>query len=277
MFGYELLFTHVQSQLRDSEDALVSVAHWTLISNGFLCVGKGEQPSDDMRKSELLPNAWNSDKEVFTLMYVQPPSAQVHLLKVVRSSGDLLFYFMDLQSDEMRDATIPVNNYCTGNLISFASAFKNIEEFRKELEKNLLGVGVSKAEEKAKKDKKDNNKKTDDSLRHEPFRRQPALFQNPSIRPGFESPFDIGRNDLDPLGHFGAGGGMYFDPFRGGHGRGGPRIPGLPLGAVPPGARFDPIGPGHGRGGRGGGFSGNRMGPDPDHLPPPSGYEDMFM
>lgn len=43
MFGYELLFTHVQSQIRDSEDALVTAAHWTLITNGFLCVGRGEQ------------------------------------------------------------------------------------------------------------------------------------------------------------------------------------------------------------------------------------------
>lgn len=70
---------------------------------------------------------------------------------------------------------------------------------------------------------------------------------------------------------------MLFDPFanRGRPNPLGPEpgYPGLPRGAVPPGARFDPFGPpglGPGRGGN------RRPGPDPDHMPPP-GYDDMFM
>ncbi|CAN8026831.1 unnamed protein product [Ixodes persulcatus] len=50
-------------------------------------------------------------------------------------------------------------------------------------------------------------------------------------------------------------------------------IPGLPRGAVPPGARFDPFGPPHPNN------PGNRhtfAGPSPDHLPPPPDYDDMF-
>lgn len=79
---------------------------------------------------------------------------------------------------------------------------------------------------------------------------------------------DIGRGDLDPLGR--GGGGMLFNPpgmpFQ-------PPLPGVPgrnpLPGVIPGARFDPFGPPEpGRIGR--------MGPDPDHFPPP-GYDDMFM
>jgi len=74
---------------------------------------------------------------------------------------------------------------------------------------------------------------------------------------------DIGSDDLNPFG--GAGGGMLFDPFRGGpdmapRGPGGPGGPGAPF----PGARFDPTGP----------FGGPRpslpRGTDPDHMPMPN-------
>ncbi|WAR17423.1 PSMF1-like protein [Mya arenaria] len=87
-----------------------------------------------------------------------------------------------------------------------------------------------------------------------------------------DDPFSIGRGDLDPLR---SGGGMLFDPMRGGRG---PRfgmdpsagLPSrLPRGAVPPGARFDPFGPP-------GTHPGQRPGPDPDHMRPPD-YDDMFM
>lgn len=73
---------------------------------------------------------------------------------------------------------------------------------------------------------------------------------------------DIGRGDLDP---FGRGGGMIFNPPMG---PGIPR-PDFPPGRVPPGARFDPIYPHP--------FNPNRSGPNPDHMRPPEGYDDMFM
>lgn len=70
---------------------------------------------------------------------------------------------------------------------------------------------------------------------------------------------NIGRGDLDP---FGRGGGMIFNPAMG------PRVP-IPdpdfQARIPPGARFDPI------------FPNNRHDPNPDHMRPPDGYDDMFM
>ncbi|KAE8228224.1 hypothetical protein CF326_g6854 [Tilletia indica] len=129
---------------------------------------------------------------------------------------------------------------------------------------------------------------------------------------GGRNPATIGDRDLNPLGIppgifgggppplFGGGdngGGMIVGPnhpmFRdrfgsdvGGTGGEG----GLPVGAVPPGARFDPIGPfggpmGPGRGGPGGGprrpGRGGPLGGDPDwdDLAPPrnSDYDNMFM
>lgn len=52
-----------------------------------------------------------------------------------------------------------------------------------------------------------------------------------------------------------------------------PDRPGLPRGAVPPGARFDPFRP---DGLNPDPTPGPRRPPGTDHLPPP-GYDDMFM
>ncbi|KXN67372.1 hypothetical protein CONCODRAFT_80187 [Conidiobolus coronatus NRRL 28638] len=153
-----------------------------------------------------------------------------------------------------------------------------------------------------------NSESRDDPL-NDPLRDErfiPASLGRYRGHPDLEVP-SVGASDLDPLGgafsgpRFGGIGGN-MDPFGGGLGNDGmyvgpnhpifnqqrPRhdpIHGgdgiLPPGAVPPGARFDPIGPfgGPNRGGQrgpgsGGRFSGN---PDNDELPPPGGYNDMFM
>ncbi|KAJ1821382.1 hypothetical protein LPJ60_002649 [Coemansia sp. RSA 2675] len=122
------------------------------------------------------------------------------------------------------------------------------------------------------------------------------------------NPANVGRDDLNPLGHpfgsgIGEGGGMVVGPghpmFRqGGHGGddvgrpgifGGPQT--LPPGAVPSGARFDPIGPfgqmpgparplgrqgppPRGSGGPGRLFSGE---PDPDAGEPPNSDWNYYM
>jgi len=120
--------------------------------------------------------------------------------------------------------------------------------------------------------------------RHDPLREpMPAYGPNYGGGLGYDPmyggaqwPPPYGGADLDPLGR--AQGGMIMDPraFPGPFGVG-PRnpAPGLPRGAIPPGARFDPFGPLPGIG-----PIPNRnprhSGPDPDHMPPP-GYDDMFM
>lgn len=84
--------------------------------------------------------------------------------------------------------------------------------------------------------------------------------------------FNIGRNDLDPLGgRFGSGGGMLFNPpgLRNPHGP----PPGIP--GTMPGARFDPFNPPDVERQR-------RNSRDFDHFRPPGGpgsgfYDDMFM
>ena len=109
----------------------------------------------------------------------------------------------------------------------------------------------------------------------------------------------VGGRDLDPLGR--GQGGMIMDPNdlfgQRGPGRNpyGPSpfgpvpgfVPGggrLPPGAIPPGARFDPFGPPSPHGPRPNRYRGPRPppgagqgAPNPDHMNPPDGYEDMFM
>ena len=87
-----------------------------------------------------------------------------------------------------------------------------------------------------------------------PFHHQPPPMHpfNPiNPIPGLRNPFNIGDQDLDPLGIMQPprpGGGMYAGPDHpmfgreGGVGQGGGNGI-LPPGAVPPGARFDPITP----------------------------------
>lgn len=87
-------------------------------------------------------------------------------------------------------------------------------------------------------------------------------------------PSSIGRGDLDPFSFDPSGrGGMIFDPFRDMQRRVLP--PNIPPGSVPPQARFDPFAPPDPDNPR---LSG-RMGPNPDHLRPPGGFnnDDMFM
>ncbi|EEC13266.1 proteasome inhibitor, putative [Ixodes scapularis] len=95
------------------------------------------------------------------------------------------------------------------------------------------------------------------------------------LRNPLQEPGRLGQRDLNPF-YTGPGGGMIMDPRqipRPHHSDPGVGIPGLPRGAVPPGARFDPFGPPHPNN------PGNRhtfAGPSPDHLPPPPDYDDMF-
>ena len=42
LIGYELFFSAVKSDLKNGEDAFVVAVHWTLIHNGYKCIGKGD-------------------------------------------------------------------------------------------------------------------------------------------------------------------------------------------------------------------------------------------
>lgn len=121
----------------------------------------------------------------------------------------------------------------------------NLEDLNEKLEKEFTPLINSNSS--TEQSKKDENRTAPlvDPLRVGPART--GGYPNPSIpQQPYASPDNYGRSDLDPFSGFNplipGGGGMVFDPFRGGNRN--PRVPGnLPPGAVPPGARYDPFGP----------------------------------
>eukprot|EP01135_Chromosphaera_perkinsii_P006965 Nk52_evm3s639 gene=Nk52_evmTU3s639 len=126
-------------------------------------------------------------------------------------------------------------------------------------------------------------------LGHDPLRAYPPRGNDPLSVGGVgyhppRNPFSLGSGDLNP-GGFGddpSSGGMIMGPghpiFQGRSGRNNNFFDdgmGYGLPPPPPGARFDPIRPPP-PGPLPDGVPG-RSEPDPDHLPTPHGYDDMFM
>ncbi|XP_060069125.1 proteasome inhibitor PI31 subunit-like [Ylistrum balloti] len=282
--GQELLFCSVRDQLKSSQDAIITTLHWSLVSNGYKCIGLGETTSDKDSQTELLPSGWNENQDLYTMRYRREgePST-VYMLKVIRIDSDLLVNFMNVGKESVVNLNIRTRDFTTGVLASFCSAFQNLDvlcsQFKREiLDAVLKGdkkcVSTSQADtSKSSQERKSQERERSYMEDYDPLQippRHPHMPQRPPDWSDADDPFSIGRADLDPLGR---GGGMRFDPFRGN--RPGMRpdpnagLPHpLPPGAVPPGARFDPFGPPGG--------PGQRPGPDPDHELPP-GYGDMFM
>ncbi|XP_054074626.1 proteasome inhibitor PI31 subunit [Rissa tridactyla] len=271
MAGLEPLYAWARAAISRPQDALICGVHWELVRHGYRCLGAGDQPGPDERKSELLPTGWEANKEVYTLRYKSTDDARELLLKAIMVEDSMILNVMDRSSQKVADVTLAVADYINPeHLDNFHMVYKNTEELRTRIASGIiapLGGPTEKAKKEPKAEKKDADLPRDyDPLRVPP--RQPAGTRAPSW-PSPLSPFAVGGEDLDPFG--GRSGGMIVDPLRSGFPQPGidpsSGIPGrLPPGAVPPGARFDPFGP----------LGAGRPGPDPDHLPPP-GYDDMFM
>ncbi|KAK3088484.1 hypothetical protein FSP39_019747 [Pinctada imbricata] len=271
--GLELLFHSVQNKLKSQQDALMTVFHWNLVSNGFKCLGTGEEaPKNATEKpTEMLPNGWNSAADLYTLRYRRsknPPTT--YIFKVICMDGDLLLHLMESGTEKVSSTSVRTSDYTNEDLSTFESAFKDIENLCKKFKKEIIDELVHEPKAGSSQGQKTSPRQSrsrpdeDDPLRVPPrhSQRPPPEWTDP------DDPFAIGRGDLDPFAR-GRGGGMLFDPMRSGPRRGPDPSAGLPRrlppGAVPPGARFDPFGP-----------PGTGAGPDSDHLPPP-GYDDMFM
>ncbi|KAM9296974.1 proteasome inhibitor PI31 subunit [Gastrophryne carolinensis] len=258
--GLELLYEVASPEIKRPQDALVCFIHWELISSGFRCLGTGEQASPQEREgSEKLPDGWASNKELYTLRYQSGQSKA--LLKVLLVQGTILVNLMESQTEKVADLTLNMEDFIDAtNLQSFHSVYKNPKELHQQIQSKLLSSLLRPKETRR------TPERAEHPPEHDPLRvptrnppRHPPTWEDPSGH------FPYGAADLDPLGR--SSGGMIFDPLHSGRTRPRPDpLGGLPLGAVPPGARFDPIGP----------PGAHRPGPDPDHLPPP-GYDDMFM
>ncbi|ESP03029.1 hypothetical protein LOTGIDRAFT_110935 [Lottia gigantea] len=268
--GLELLFQSVTNVLRNSDDALVPVIHWKIISNGFKCVGKGEQANG--QKSEVLPAGWNNVENGYVLRYIQMETNKYFLLKVMKVDEALMVNFTREVDEKTANTTFKTSDYSTGNLQDYHGAFTNLEEFVRKLKWEILDefLPTQKIPERQERFVPRSSLLEEDPLRlgghGGPSRSSTSGYQQPEWMDP-EGPFSVGHGDLDPLGRM--GGGMLMDPRRSGPSFGMDPSSGLPArlprGAIPPGARFDPFGP-----------PGARPSPDPDHMRPPD-YDDMFM
>lgn len=266
MAGLEVLFASLKSQLNGPEDALVSVFHWCMISNGFRCVGCGESEHHvQVAKTEILPDGWNASQDVYTLHY-QPENTDnnTHLLKVVKADQNLLVHVMRQHDNAVHTLTVDTRKYTSGQITNFASTYRSLKDLQQKFKKQLLSSFTG--QQSHSQMSRSAQERYDPLREPDPLRAGP---RRPNPNPNFgemTDPFAVGGADIDPLGQ--GVGGMYMDPRRfgfpspypdGGH-------PRLPRGAVPPGARFDPFGP----------PGVHRGEPDNDEAPPP-GYDDMFM
>lgn len=283
LFGWDLLYTSVEKDIKNNQDVLVCLTHLVLVSNGFKCIGLGESKNIDgsEAKSEALPKGWNED---YAIRYVY--QGRLYNFKATNLDDGVMLNL--IRADERTVSLLQLNARSvvkkSGTLDEMIPDHKNIVDL---IKKQLIEkVVVSKK-----------SKEMSSQTEHEPTRDYPSYplrppsadpLRDPLIDPLRPSrdilgvPPNYGRSDLDPFGGVDPlripnlimppiGGGMIYQP---------PPIPsfpgvnpGVPLGSVPPGARFDPFRPPPDtdrfapRGPRR---------PDNDEFPPP-GYDDMFM
>ncbi|XP_076349927.1 proteasome inhibitor PI31 subunit-like [Tachypleus tridentatus] len=201
--GFEILHHQVSSSLTSKEDALVSVIHWILISDGMKCHGIGDEwPSHEDNVSELLPPNWNSNQEVYLLRYRNKSRLGSFLLKVIKVGPSILINLVNMEKEKAGGILVKTDDYVTDSFRDFKSAFKDVDKlvdsFKEEVmrEVNKPTTAASTSDEK-KCDKKVNKSKleNEDPLRVPGTERQPLTDWMTD-----RDPFGVGRGDLDPFG-----------------------------------------------------------------------------
>ncbi|GBC08082.1 hypothetical protein RclHR1_00790032 [Rhizophagus clarus] len=320
------------------QDALAALFHSIMQAVGFRLVGLGEDDnsSEDNNISNRdsegnivgLPRGWNAQgPNSYAFRYKHPQSSFTFLIKCMRLSNKFIVHGMGIEDNKTvtwevitEDYTSPsffphtIDKYGVEPIVHGFISKNRIKDMINNYKINIvqkLIPGLNKPGYEESGTITTNTTaatRQQDHIYDDPLRiptrqppRVPPIFDDPygGDEPSSVNPFNIGRDDLDPLGsnpiygppRFGGGGiqpfggpsrggGMFVGPDHPIFGQQGPRGGGgiyggpqpLPRGSVPPGARFDPIGPfgptGQPRGGFGrrGRTSGE---PDNDELPPP--------
>lgn len=263
--GLELLFNLQKKNFKSKEDCLITTLHNFFINENLLCAGTGDVwPDSSVKGSELLPEDWNANQDVYSLRYINKDNTSRFLLKATKVDH-ILQVNVAMNENTVASMNIPVENYISDDYTTeYSNAYKNLESFAESFRENIMQSLHVKSESSSQKNTtfKPSVSKSPSNQYLLPPRPKANLERdkepNPSRFP------QIGGNDLDPLGS-GRGGGMLLDPPNMGipsrptlpqFGVGGPG--GLPRQAVPPGARFDPFAPP---------IIPSR--PDPDHMKKP--------
>lgn len=216
------------------------LVHYLLVKSGKRCVGIGEEWTKAPQSTELLPSDWNANQAVYTIRYTQ--GAERYLLKVVRADGFLLVNVVNIRKEKTASTNFNIDKHVTDDYGDYNRAYKDLEALVTKVTQDVVSMLES------------IDSSCEASTSREPSH-NPSQETNPlhipSRQPGIEwdslpEHLRLGQRDLNPFLPMGPGGGMIMDPRqipRPHHSDPGVGIPGLPRGAVPPGARFDPFGP----------------------------------
>lgn len=271
-FGWDLLYSSVEKDVKTNQDVLVCFVHFALVSNGFKCIGLGESKTVDgtETQTESLPKGWN---ENYAIRYLY----QGRLYNLRATSMDDAIMINLIRVDERTVSMVQLNTRAVAQRTgSLDQMIPDNQAIFQTIKSQLIDKVVVST-----KSKETSSQTTPEQPSSRPGRSEPQpdilipSFSNP-INPRFD-PMRVGRDDLDPFGFDPlrsgpmaqpGGGGMLFEPPRG------PRFDpgnlGVPPGGLPPGARFDPFRP------TGGERIPRRQNPDSDDFPPP-GFDDMYM
>ncbi|XP_055325227.1 proteasome inhibitor PI31 subunit-like [Sitodiplosis mosellana] len=275
MVGWELLYKHIEKDIKTETDIIVAITHWYLINQaGFRCLGTGDEKTlrdnEASNSTEILPENWNENSTAYALRYVH--EQKVYILLGTVANDTIILNLLNGEPLKVTNTALHIKDTVKtlqGNLLTLVPDVRNVlSRLKRELLEPVVAF--------------DSNTKSSETqtTTPEPPRLRgipdPDILPNTTpdvlrVQPRIIDPLrDIGRGDLDPLGR--GGGGMLFNPPFNNPNQ--PNI--LPRGpdrnppGVIPGARFDPFGPIDP-------FNNpHRPNPRPDHLPPP-GFEDMFM
>lgn len=278
LFGLETFLRVEKTDIKCAlSDNTIILVHWCLANQGILCTGVGEQIPEGAKRSEKLPEGWNSGAgAVYSLVYRDPGGIDF-LVKAVAADSVLIVSMMNFKTEKSADVSL-----CPGDIVKVTNGGEtelcDVDAVVSKIQTELIDKVSGKKKETAGPSSSSDNKKQEDKKRQtgeDPLligRRHPR-----DVDPGMPD-FGgigprIGGSDLDPFSM--GGGGMIMDP-RGGGGRG-------------MGPRWDPVGPGApGLGGRGGfGGGAGPLGPGRggrrnfgDEMRPPDfndDYNNMFM
>lgn len=279
-FGLELLRLSVGGDsdsgvFGSRANAVIVLAHWKLLSDGFRCVGNGETFSADgdiSPPTEALPPGWdNMDDGIHCLRYRHKTSNEKFILKsfvtatesdqagASSASGGQHQTVILLRVGDDKTAEIDVN--LTEEIKESEGKFKPVHEDQllAKIEEKLVRPLVKKEEGgEAKKKKEEDQDRRRDPLRDPrdpPGGRDPRNPRGPPRIPDMPDPDLDPDNPFNPFGPGGGPNGPLWDP-----------LPGMPP-MGPPGAF-----PGPGRGGFPGGPRGGFPGPRGGFPGGPGGF-----
>ncbi|KAM5245554.1 proteasome inhibitor PI31 subunit [Ctenodactylus gundi] len=271
MAGLEVLYASVAPAITCEQDALVCFLHWEVVTHGYYGLGPGDQPGPSDKKSELLPDGWNNNKDLYVLRYESKDGSRKLLMKAIPMENSMIVNVLEYGSQQVTDLTLNVHDYISAeDLGDFHRTYRNSEELRSRIVSGII-TPIEEQWNKASESSPHREFPPATAREIDPLRIPPP-HPPPSRLPAWSDPlgpFAVGGEDIDPFGF--RRGGMIVDPLRSGFPRASidpsSGLPNrLPPGSVPPGARFDPFGP----------IGTSPSGPNPDHLPPP-GFDDMYL